>query len=110
MKTVNHLTPSHPQAKFHGDPGAGDPAAGGGASGAAATSASAATTGALTPGGGGGGGGGPGPGGHSWRGGAGGDGTAPSERTGVCGSYYYISPEIANVSAQLARVCFCQET
>ncbi|GIM05041.1 hypothetical protein Vretimale_9508, partial [Volvox reticuliferus] len=37
-----------------------------------------------------------GAGGHSWRAAGGADGTAPSERTGVCGSYFYISPEIKN--------------
>lgn len=41
--------------------------------------------------------GGPTPSGHSWP--TGGPGTAaPSERTGVCGTSYYIAPEIAQAS------------
>ncbi|KAG2496142.1 hypothetical protein HYH03_005744 [Edaphochlamys debaryana] len=87
-------------AKFHsappddGQPGGG-PTSGPLGAGVGGGGGGPGGNGAMPPGPGG-----PGAGGHSWRGGAAGgpgDGTGgPSERTGVCGSYFYISPEIKN--------------
>ncbi|PNH06312.1 putative serine/threonine-protein kinase [Tetrabaena socialis] len=91
-------------AKFHSGPSdegqaaaATGAAAGGVEAGAAAAAPGGAGPAGLHPPGAPGPGPGPGAG-LSWR--AGGpqppDATGPSDRTGVCGSYYYISPEIKN--------------
>ncbi|GIL65935.1 hypothetical protein Vafri_19563, partial [Volvox africanus] len=86
-------------AKFHSNASAEDAAASAGvgtpsgvgaaasAGGAAGTPGTAAAAAGPASGAGGA---------HSWRVAGGADGTAPSERTGVCGSFFYISPEIKN--------------